>query len=415
VRDFEGTLRHLPFFEALGKMDEKDPNWRSISAGLLVLRLFDAWIAEGSTVVDDGSWSLSGVLEAIDAVDQRVPARRILSGIVDAMRSSNGVDLHTVTPRVMAYAQTLEYDTHWALAADIYTAIIEHGHPSEEGDLVVSASIQLGHSLRNIGDLKGASAAYANAAEIARANGDLIGVLRSRIGEAKVATTRGNMPEAEALLDDTIAQATEHELTDVQSRALHDLATVASMRKQYDRAVKFGYQALHLSTAPRERDRILIDIATSFLDLGLLDVARDAYLVLVATAQEQYVRWAAGLNLIDVASRQCMEPMFDRYRRDFDNVELPPYLQASYYLIVGNGYRSFGRPRDAVSYLELAVDVASKNELNRLLFEAEESLAEARVAARRRSEVRVAAEPSAEVLDVAAAIREMRFSVAGSR
>ena len=78
MRDFEGTLRHLPFFEALGKMDEKDPNWRSISAGLLVLRLFDAWIAEGSTVVDDGSWSLSGVLEAIDAVDQRVPARRIL-------------------------------------------------------------------------------------------------------------------------------------------------------------------------------------------------------------------------------------------------------------------------------------------------------------------------------------------------
>ena len=175
--------------------------------------------------------------------------------------------------------------------------------------------------------------------------------------------------------------------------------------------VKFGYQALDLSTAPRERDRILVDIATGFLDLGLLDVARDAYVVLVATAQEQYVRWAAGLNLIDVASRQGMEPMFDRYRRDFENVELPPYLQASYYLIVGNGYRTFGRAREAVPYLELAVDVASRNELNKLLFEAEESLAGARVAAARRTPA-PAPEFSSDVLEVADAIREMRFAVA---
>jgi tetratricopeptide (TPR) repeat protein len=394
-------------------MSDDDPNWRSVSAGLVALRLLDAWIEEGPSVVTDDSWGLAGVIEAIEAIDQGVPIRRVLLGVVDAMRSSSGIDLHVVTPRLMAYAQMLEYDTRWALAADIYQTIIAHGHPSEEGDLVVSASIQLGHCLRNIGDLKGASRAYTSGSELAQSNGDIIGVLRSRIGEAKVAISRGNMPEAEALLDDTIARATEHELTDVKSRALHDLASVASMRGQYDRVVKFGYQALDLSTAPRERDRILVDIATGFLDLGLLDVARDAYVVLVATAQEQYVRWAAGLNLIDVASRQGMEPMFDRYRRDFENVELPPYLQASYYLIVGNGYRTFGRASEAVPYLELAVDVASRNELNKLLFEAEESLAGARVAAARRTAA-PAPEFSSDVLEVADAIREMRFAVASA-
>jgi tetratricopeptide (TPR) repeat protein len=413
VSDSCQSLRHIPFFEELGRMSDEDANWRSVSAGLVALRLLDAWIEEGPSVVTDDSWALAGVIEAIEAIDQGVPIRRVLLGVIDAMRSSSGIDLHVVTPRLMAYAQLLEYDTHWALAADIYQTIIAHGHPSEEGDLVVSASIQLGHCLRNIGDLKGASLAYTSGAELAQSNGDIIGVLRSRIGEAKVAISRGNMPEAEALLDDTIARATEHELTDVKSRALHDLASVASVRGQYDRVVKFGYQALDLSTAPRERDRILVDIATGFLELGLLDVARDAYLVLVATAQEQYVRWAAGLNLIDVASRQKMEPMFDRYRRDFESVELPPYLQASYYLIVGNGYRTFGRARDAVPYLELAVDLAARNELNQLLFEAEESLAGARIAAARPPREEAPA-LSSDVLEVAAAIREMRFAVASS-
>jgi len=411
VTDSCQSLRHIPFFEELGRMSDTDPSWREVSAGLVVLRLLDSWIEDGASMVADDAWSFSAVIEAVEAIDQRKPVRRVLLGVVDSMRSSSSVDMHVVTPRLMAYGQMLEYDTRWTLAADIYRTIIAHGHPSEEGDLVVSASIQLGHCLRNVGDLRGAGQAYTAGSELAQANGDIIGVLRSRIGEAKVAISRGNMPEAEALLDDTIAQATEHDLTDVKSRALHDLANVANLRRQYDRAVKFGYQALDLSTAPRERDRILVDIATGFLDLGLLDVARDAYLVLVATAQEQYVRWAAGLNLIDVASRQQMEPMFDRYRRDFENVELPPYLQASYYLIVGNGYRAFGRVKDAVPYLELAVDLASKNELNQLLFEAEESLAGARsAAARPNREVPPAVSP--DVLEVAAAIREMRFAVA---
>lgn len=411
MSDYCQSLRHIPFFEELARMDDEDAKWREVSAGLVVLRLFDAWVEEGSAVVGEASWGLTGVLEAIEAIDPRSPVRRVLSGVVDAMCSSTSVDMYVVTPRLMAYGQMLEYDTRWSLAADIYKTIIAHSHPREEGDLVVSASIQLGHCLRNVGDLRGASVAYATGSELAQANGDIIGVLRSRIGEAKLAISRGNMPEAEALLDDTIAEATQHDLADVKSRALHDLANVASLRGQYDRAVKFGYAALDLSTAPRERDRILVDIATGFLDLGLFDVARDAYLVLVATAQEQYVRWAAGLNLIDVASRQRMEPMFDRYRRDFENVELPPYLQAHYCLIVGNGYRSFGRAEDAIPYLEQAVDLAAENEFNQLLFEAEESLAGARVAATRPAAKTPPTCPP-DVLEVAAAIREMRFAVA---
>ena len=61
--------------------------------------------------------------------------------------------------------------------------------------------------------------------------------LRARIGEAKVAIARGNMPSAEQILDETIHRATGETFADVRSRALHDRATVAGLRGQYDQAI----------------------------------------------------------------------------------------------------------------------------------------------------------------------------------
>jgi tetratricopeptide (TPR) repeat protein len=410
--DTEGMLRHLAFFEELGKMDESDTSWRAVSAGLVVMRLVDSWIDDGATPSRVDAWGVSAVREAIAEMPTTTPMRRMLSGIVDVLVSSTSVDMHAIIPRLMAYGQALEYDGRSALASDVYRTIVAHSHPMDDGDIVVPASIQLALCLRNLGDLGGAADAYSMASRIATANGDVIGVLRARVGEAKLATARGNMPQAEAILDETIERADQHELRDVHSRALHDRATVAHLRGQHDRAVQFAYRALDFATSSREKDRILVDIATIFLDFGMVDVARDAYLVLLATAQDRYVRWVAGLNLIDVASREGMEPMFDRYRRELENVELPPFLRAAYFLNVGNGYRCFGRLREAVSYLEQAIDVASQNQLNQTLFAAEESLAGAKVAAVRARTPRPA-EVSHEVLGVADAIRGMWLKTAG--
>jgi tetratricopeptide (TPR) repeat protein len=368
-------LRHIAFFEELGKMEETDPAWPQVSAGLVVMRLVDHWIADG---VGANAWGMTAVREAIDQISAATPLRRILISIVDTIGESPTVDVRALNPRLMAYGQALEYDAKWSLATDVYETIIGHAHPVEDADLVATAYIQLATSLRNVGELGAASDAYEKAQDVANAAGDMIGVLRARIGEAKIAIARGNMPQAETILDDTIDRAEGEAFADVRSRALHDRATVAGLRGQFDRAIQFAYSALHLATSQRERDRILADIATGFLSLGLLDVARDAYLVLVATAQDQYVRWTAALNLMEIAGRQGAEPVFDRYRRELASEDLPPYLRVQYLLIVGNGYRDLGRADDAVSHLTRAVALASANQLNQLLFEAEESLAGAR-------------------------------------
>ena len=374
----EGMLRHLAFFEELGKMDETDPTWRSVSAGLVVMRLVDNWIADGATPSRVDAWGVSSVREAIAEVPDTTPIRRMLSGVVDVVVSSTSIDMHALSPRLMAYGQTLEYDAKWALAADVYRTIVAHTHPVDDADLVVTAFIQLGFSLRTLGDLDAATVAYEQASQVALIAGDLIGVLRGRLGDARIAIARGNIPHAESILEETIARADETGLDDIRSQALQDRAHVAGLGGQYERAIRYSYGALELSRTPRNRDRILGNIATAFRYLGLLDVARDAYLVLAATAQEQYVRWVSELNLMELAAEQRVELQFDKYRRDLESADFTPALRVTYLLHVGRGYHALGDSGTGVPYLERAIEMASEHHLNQLLFQAEDALAASR-------------------------------------
>ncbi|HEY4218946.1 MAG TPA: hypothetical protein VGM67_17515 [Gemmatimonadaceae bacterium] len=373
----DGGLRHLAFFEELGKMDETDASWRSVSAGLVTMRLVDNWIADGATLSRFDSWSVSAVREAIAGVPETTPLRRMLGNIVDMVVSSPVRDFHALCPRLMAYGQTLQYDAKWSLAADVYQTIVTQCNPVDEADIVVNSFIQLGFCLRTLGDFDAATAAYSQASQLALATGDLIGVLRGRLGDAKIAIARGNMPYAESIVEEAIVRAEEHGLKDLTARALDARAHIAGLRGQHDLAIRYSYDALRLSASPRDRDRTLSNIATGFRYLGLVDVARDAYLVLATTAQEQYVRWMAELNLMELAADEGIELHFDKYRRDLETADLTPLLQVTYLLHVGRGYHALGKSELGIPYLERAVQLASEQALNQLMFEAEAALSNA--------------------------------------
>jgi tetratricopeptide (TPR) repeat protein len=376
VMKTDGMLRHLAFFEELGSMDESDASWRAVSAGLVVMRLVDRWMSDGARGLT--AHSVSAVRAAIDEMPDTTPVRRILSAVVDAMEESKSGEMHAVTPRLMAYGQGLEYESKLSLAADVYRTIVAHAHPIEDADIAIPAHNQLAFCLRNLGDLPGAAAAYDEATKVATTKGDMMGVLRSQVGRAKVWIAVGNVPQAEAILDEAIMRAAEPGLEDVRARALHDRAHVAALRGQYERTIQFAYQALELSTTQRHRDRILADIAGGFSDLGVLDVARDAYLVLASTAQEQYVRWLSEVNLIEIAAKQGDELQFDRYRRNLATEDLTPQLHVIYLLHVGRGHDLFGQSELGVSYLERAVEIAQQFKFNQLVFEAENALNDVR-------------------------------------
>src|ERR671932_997440 len=230
------TLQHIPFFEALSSTAEGTSNWRATSAGLVTLRLFDAWVEDGQSAVSGDSWGLRAVREAIAAVDRRCTHRALLTSVVDAMVAVPTVRIATVAPRLMAYARALQLDAHWPLAVDVYRTVIAHAHPVEDADVVVTANMQLGACLRTLAEWDEAAEAYATAGQIAALTGDLMNVLRSRVSEANIAIDRGNLPQAEAILDETIARAREAQLAETTALALHAKSHVAHQRGEYELA-----------------------------------------------------------------------------------------------------------------------------------------------------------------------------------
>jgi tetratricopeptide (TPR) repeat protein len=403
-------LRHLAFFEELAKADDTDANWRSLSAGLVVLRLVDQWMS--ASPGDDASWSIGAVRDAVEAIEETTPVRRILLSVVEAIADARPGDIGPVIPRLMAYAKALEYDVRWRLAVDVYASILQYADPVADADVVVTAYVQTATCLRSLGDIDGSLVPSLQAQAVAKAVGDTGGFLSGRISEASAARSRGNYPLAARILDEVIA-ATEGELyPDVRWRALHARASTAGMSGDFALAIQTLYTALPLAPSERDRERILGDLATGFMELGFLDIARDAYVVVNATTQDRFIRWTSALNLMEIAGLQRSELVFDRYRRELANVEFPPYLQAKYLIIVGSGYRHLGRAELAIPLLAQAIEYSRANGLNHEGFEAEQCLAAARKDLRAPENPQVTSLPS-DLAGVADAIRSM-VSAAGA-
>ena len=400
------NLRHQAFFTELAALEDADPSWRAVTAGLVVLRLVDAWVEEGAGVVAADSWGVRSVRAAIEDMPSGMPARTLLAGVVDALTSARGGDLHAVAPRLMAYARSLDLDARWTLASDVYETILNHVHPVEDADVAVHALLRRGHCLRQMGCLTEASTVYLTAAEVAARASDMVGTLRARIGEAKVLAEKGNLPAADEMLESAAALAGEHSLGEVRSAATHDRSHVAILRGRYDAAVRFAYEALRESANEHERERILNDLATAFSALGVKSAARDAFLIIAATAREQYLRWTATINLMELEAEEGVRLQFERYRQQLASAALPPLLQVHFELHVGRGYHTLGEWELAQSWLERAAGTATSHSFNKLVFEAEDALAK-----NARHEERapaVAFEVPEDVGQIANQIRELR-------
>jgi tetratricopeptide (TPR) repeat protein len=324
------------------------------------------------------------------------------------MVSARTPDAHIVAPRLMAYARSLDFDARWKLAIDVYRTVIGHSEPLEDTDTVIAAHLRLGFCLRQVGEISESAVAYQVASQLAERVGDMMGVLRARIGDAKIALLRGNLPRAESILDTTIDDAERHGYSGVHSMALHDRANAAYMRGDYELAVRLSYKALGGTETDRNRDRILHDIAASFHRLGVRSAARDAYMVIVATSQEQYLRWAATVQLLAIAADDGMTPTFERYRRELADVALPPALSADFQMQVGRGYRILGQPAAAHTWLSAAIATAQQHGFNQFVFESEAELRALDQPFVRRVPETV---PSMAVSGIAAAMREMREAV----
>ncbi|MDQ6689411.1 MAG: hypothetical protein M3Z18_02770 [Gemmatimonadota bacterium] len=396
-------IRHQIYFDTLGSMREESASWRSAFAGLSVLRLVDTY-GSGSSV----NWAqLHSVRTAVEEMSDGDAVRGVLTTVLEEIIARNSVD-DTVCAALLAYGRALDYEANWGLATDVFSTVAKLTRPERNPRLAVEANVAVGGAARRNGDWDTSARAYSQAAYIADTLGDRAGVLTVQVGIANTYLAKGNLPQAQTILDDVIMQARDQDLPEVQGMALHSRASLAQQRGEKSATVELGYQALRLTTKPSERDRILADLAAGFSELGMREAARDAHMLLTATAQTQWVRWQAAINLMELAGHDEMEEAFDSYAAELRKAPMGPWLKSHYLLFLGEGLERFGRYDAATRVLAEAVEYACANEIHAVIFRAEAALSEVHASRRAHAPLPVFGAVPLEVLAAAHAISELR-------
>ena len=403
-------IRHQVYFDTLGSLKEDSPSWRSVFAGLSVLRLVDSY-ADDRASIDQSSWAqLHNVRSAIEGVGEGDPIRGCLTTVLEQVIKPAGID-ETVCAALLAYGRALDYEASWGLATDVFSTVVKIARPEKNPALAIEAQIAVGGAARRNGEWDISARAYSQAAYLADTVRDHQGVLTVQVGIANTYLAKGNLPQAQSILDDVIVQARDHRFTEVQGMATHSSSSLAQQRGDKAEAVKLAYEALELTKRPSERDLVLADLAAGFAEMGMRDASRDAHLILANTAQTKWVRWQATINLMELAAQDDMAEAFDCYAAELRKAPLGPWLKSHFLLFLGEGLESFHRYEAAEQVLREAVDYSSANQIFAVNFRAEERLAAVRSNSRRETAAAAFSQVPQEVLAAAHAISELRKAV----
>jgi tetratricopeptide (TPR) repeat protein len=374
-------IRHQVYFDTLGSMREDSASWRSVFAGLSVLRLVDTYDPTGPTNAPANWAQLHAVRTAIEEMSEGDAVRGVLTCVLEEITTRNKVD-DTVCAALMGYGRALDYEASWGLAVDVFSTVALLTRPERNARLAVESYGAVGAAARRNGDWETSARAYSQAAYIADTLGDQPGVLTVQVGIANTYLAKGNLPQAQTILDDVIVQAREKAMLDVQGVALHSRAVLSTRRGEHAEGLKLAYEALSVTSKLGEKDRILGDIAAMFTELGMRDAARDAHLILASTAQSKLVRWSATLNLMELAGLDGMEEQFDAYARELSRAPLGVWVRSHYFLFLGEGFQRFGRQEAAIQAFEEAISFAEANQVHHIAFKAQDALAGVRSAPR---------------------------------
>ena len=374
-------IRHQVYFDTLGSLKEDSASWRSVFAGLSVMRLVDSYTESGSSI-DPANWALlHSVRSAIEDVSDGDPVRGVLTTVLEEATRRAAID-EVVCRSLLAYGRALDYEASWGLATDVFATVAKIARPENNAPLAIDANVAIGGAARRNGDWETSARAYSQAAYIADRVGDRQGILTVQVGIANTYLAKGNLPQAQSILDDVVVQSREERMSEVQAKALHSRSVISGLRGEKADALKLAYEALSLTSTPTDRDLILEDIGGMFTMLGMYDTARDAHLIIANTAQTKMTRWSATLNLMELASLEGQEEVFDSYARELSREPLNPWLRSHYFLFLGEGFTRFGRCDAAEDALREASTFAEANQIHQIAFKAQSALENVRATPR---------------------------------
>src|ERR1700687_4806014 len=136
-------IRHQVYFDTLGSMQEGSASWRSVFAGLSVLRLVDTYEPAGRKTSPANWAQLHAVRTAIEEMSEGDVVRGVLTCVLEEITTRNKVD-DTVCSALMGYGRALDYEASWGLATDVFSTVAAVAKPERNARLAVDAHGAMG-------------------------------------------------------------------------------------------------------------------------------------------------------------------------------------------------------------------------------------------------------------------------------
>ena len=146
-----GMLAYEAYFDALTQCKTTTDEWKSVLAGLVVLRLIDDWLDCGMHTITKNPSYVQAVREAVARVPAWDTARPILCELVDMVTQSDQMAFRLVAPSVFDYGQTLYAIGQWGLARDVFCRLMKQAEAARDRGTTARATRQLGYVLQHLG------------------------------------------------------------------------------------------------------------------------------------------------------------------------------------------------------------------------------------------------------------------------
>jgi tetratricopeptide (TPR) repeat protein len=331
-------VRHLAFFRAASTEVEGSSEYRGLLAGLVVLRLIDKCRSPARDPELQARESLP-VQQAVDAMENG-ETQGALRELLDSLAALMQGFPEPCVEKLVSYGRLLERDARWDPAADVHLTAIELGNESRV--LLPRCYQRAAICFRKLGQLGRVEDLLGEGQRIAAENGDEFWGLQIRLSVASLAMHKGELSEAEKVLEAITAAADASGSTMVAAQARHGLGIAAYEQKRYEGAVEYLHAAVRMYVDPSLKIGAMHDLALALADMGYLDVAKTVFSTTLQLPHlDLELRNHVTINLMHLAIVARDRAQFERLRRELTSERLNGTQLARYHIIVGQGCVAF--------------------------------------------------------------------------
>jgi tetratricopeptide (TPR) repeat protein len=373
------VLAHAPFLERARVEREhgRDHPARLALGAYVVARLVDRLLSglEGVEAREGFAWQVAAVRRHLGDLPGEAPEAAHLRGITEAV-PSDPKPTPALRLCLTAYAYFLEHEARLDEALDVLgLAGRAHGASVPAAEFAAIA-LFAGRLNRLLARWAAATTCYSRAEEAAVSVGDMVTVLRSRLGRSAVLRGQGNLPLSLANTRAVVDDAEKLGLRQVQALAYADLGSVCANQGLRVEAVQANYQAFLLSEDLLHRMRTLGDLGVCLAGIGASEAARLAFEIVTESNTSFLVRTNAVLELMDLESSVQNRVAFERRRTQAEEARdrMTPSMAADFHFKAGVGMARFSRFKRAKEFLCAGLRLAEEHHLNAWYFKLEKEL-----------------------------------------